>query len=213
MNDQNEKLSALLDDYQSHDNQDDSLLTALQKDVNQQYTLQRYQLIGDVLRNEVPEHIRTDFAADVIARIRQEPALQVEKQSNESDTGAASSGFWSWFFKPAAGVAVAAAVAVITVSTLQKPESTGEQSAVASADASQAKVEQLAQIPVIQNAVRVSGNPQVVVSPRGMNWKVKRSEPALQLKLNNYLINHNEYSNSIQGIIPQARVVGFDGQR
>jgi hypothetical protein len=35
----------------------------------------------------------------------------------------------------------------------------------------------------------------------------------LQQKLNAYLVNHTEYSNSMQGLIPQARVAGFDAQQ
>ena len=46
----------------------------------------------------------------------------------------------------------------------------------------------------------------------GMRWKVKNDAPGLQQKLNGYLVNHTEYSNSMQGLIPQARVAGFDAQ-
>jgi hypothetical protein len=59
---------------------------------------------------------------------------------------------------------------------------------------------------------RVSGNGSPVSSSDGMNWKIKRNEPDVQSKLNTYLINHNEYAPSVNGIIPQARVVGFDGK-
>jgi hypothetical protein len=47
----------------------------------------------------------------------------------------------------------------------------------------------------------------------GTRWKVDREMPALQQKLNAYLVNHTEYSNSVQGLIPQARVAGFDSQQ
>jgi hypothetical protein len=46
-----------------------------------------------------------------------------------------------------------------------------------------------------------------------MRWKVIEGAPALQQKLNAYLVNHTEYSNSMQGLIPQVRVVGFDFQQ
>lgn len=44
----------------------------------------------------------------------------------------------------------------------------------------------------------------------GTRWRVERDLPGLQQKLNGYLVNHTEYSNSVQGLIPQARVAGFD---
>jgi hypothetical protein len=56
----------------------------------------------------------------------------------------------------------------------------------------------------------------VTVSTRvgadGTRWKMQNESPVLQQKLNAYLVNHTEYSNSMQGLIPQARVAGFDAQ-
>jgi hypothetical protein len=46
-----------------------------------------------------------------------------------------------------------------------------------------------------------------------MRWKLERETPGLQQKLNAYLVNHTEYSNSMQGLIPQARVAGFDSEQ
>lgn len=211
MSDREEKLSSLLDDYR-HTEQDRSVLDELQGDVNQQYTLRRYQLIGNVMRNEISDGIDLDFESRVRSLIKQEPELHVTKQI-EVEKDNQSSWFWSIFFKPAAGLAVAATVAVVTVSSLQLQQPVDNSStAVASNDSSKEKVEQYASIPVVKNVVRVSGN-QRVVTP-GTNWKkIKRSKPDMQSKLNTYLINHNEYSTSMQGIIPQARVVGFDGNR
>ncbi len=212
MNDQNEKLSTLMDDYE-HTDQDRSTLDDLLGDVNHQYSLRRYQMIGDVMRHELPERIQLDFVEQVMSRIDQEPALsasQTQTNINESKPG------WSWsaLFKPVAGLAVAASVAIVTISSLQfNTPPDGQPQSLASSDSSRAKVEQLARIPVIQNAVRVSGNSQKISRQQGMKWKIKRNEPDVQAKLNSYLVNHNEYSNSMHGIIPQARVAAFDGQR
>ncbi len=35
----------------------------------------------------------------------------------------------------------------------------------------------------------------------------------MQQKLNAYLVNHTEHPSSMQGLIPQARVAGFDAQQ
>lgn len=214
MSDRDEKLSSLLDDYR-HTDEDRAVLDQLEGDVNQQYTLRRYQMIGNVMRNEISDAIDIDFEARIKSRIAQEPKLQVSGGvtiNNESK----SSWLGSILFKPIAGLAVAAAVAIVTVSSLQIQQPSGSDNAgvgVASIDSSKAKVEQLASTPVIINSVRVSGKGQNVTGPSGTTWKIKRSRPDMQSKLNTYLINHNEYSNSMQGIIPQARVVGFDGDR
>lgn len=212
MNDRDERLSSLLDDYRDTD-EDRSVLDELQADVNQQYTLRRYQVIGNVMRNELSDAIDLDFEARVKSQIEREDALQVSRTTGVVQQKR-SSWLWSTLFKPVAGLAVVATVAVVTVSSLQLQQpAENESSSVAANDASKAKVEQLANIPVVSNVVRVSGNSQRAATPTGTIWKIKRGKPDMQNKLNTYLINHNEYSNSMQGIIPQARVVGFDGER
>ncbi len=213
MNEQNEKLSAVMDDFQANE-EEQKALNELLADINQRNTLSRYQLIGDAMRNEIPSQIRPGFAADVMSQIAQEPSLKSSAKKKRITEPEISS-LWSWLFKPVAGLAVSAAVAVITISTFQSTQLTNIQpDQLANADASKAKVEMLTQIPVMQNnaqLVSTAASPRKIVN--GMNWKIKRNEPAVQNKLNLYLINHNEYSNSMSGIIPQARVVGFDDQK
>lgn len=215
MNEQKEQLSALMDDFHATDDEQ-KVLGELLADINQRHTLNRYQLIGDALRNELPDRIRSGFAADVMSQIAQEPSLNVT-QKKPARVAPSSIGLWSWLFKPVAGLAVAAAVAMVTITTFQPTVQVNDpvdQVASAEAEANQAKVDRLAQIPVLQNSPqRVSTNAPVRKLVDGMNWKIKRNEPAMQNKLNIYLINHNEYSNSMSGIIPQARVVGFDDQK
>ncbi len=213
MNEQNEKLSALMDDFQANE-EEHKALNELLADINQRNTLNRYQLIGDTMRNDIPDQIRPGFAADVMSQIAQESSLKPSSNKKRS-TNRVPVNLWGWLFKPVAGLAVAAAVAVITISTFQSTQLTNSQpDQLANSDASSAKVERLAQIPVIQNnAQLVSTAAPARKLVNGMNWKIKRNEPAMQNKLNIYLINHNEYSNSMSGIIPQARVVGFDDQK
>ncbi len=213
MNEQSEKLSTLIDEYQQSE-QDQSLLDGVLNDVNQQYTLRRYQMIGEVMRNEIPDAIQLDFASSVMAKIQQEPVLKITNQA-ENKTGQLPSWLWSVLFKPVAGLAVAATVAFVAVSNLQlKPTTVDQFEKIASNDTSSAKVEQFASIPLLNRGLStVSVNGQRTAATLGMNWKVKRNEPDVQQKLNAYLVNHNEFSNSWQGIIPQVRVVGFDAQK
>lgn len=167
------------------------------------------------MRKELPASIEPRFATQVMTRIAQEPALGSFTDHKQKDNEQAEPlGWLASLFKPLAGAAVAASVAVVAIALLQ-PSLTGTSSSdsVAAIESSNARVEQLARLPVITNAVKVSGAPQAVVRQNGLNWKIKRDQPAMQDKLNSYLINHNEYAGSLQGIIPQARVVGFDARQ
>ena len=115
----------------------------------------------------------------------------------------------------ASGLVVAVcSVAVVLVSNLQLQNSDqANDGQLAAASPSVAKVEQLAKLPVITNARRVAAGQASDYQQPGMQWKIRRDEAAMQNKLNTYLINHNEYSKPMQGIIPQVRVVGFDAQQ
>lgn len=214
MSEEYEKLSALIDDY-ADTRQDHALLDAVLDDVNQQYALHRYRLIGEIMRKELPSSLQTEFATRVMSRIAQEPDIHNPRRtSNSVDKPVTDKPGWlASMFKPLAGAAVAASVAVVAIVLLQ-PSLTGQSSteSIASIESSKARVEKLASLPVITNAVKVSGAPQSVVRQDGLKWKIKRDEPAMQDKLNSYLINHNEHAGSLQGIIPQARVVGFDAR-
>jgi len=213
MNEHKEKLSTLLDDFRNTE-QDHAVLNDALKDVNQRYTLSRYQLISDVMRNEVGKTVDTDFSQRVMSLIEKEPALHAQRTTAaQPETKQQLPSFWSFLFKPVAGIAVAATVAFVAVSSLSPALSPQDSSNQLATNSSSQKVEKLVSLPVISNAVRVSGNATALTSPAGMNWKIKRNEPAIQKKLNAYLINHNENSNSMHGIIPQARVVGFDAQK
>jgi sigma-E factor negative regulatory protein RseA len=201
-----EKLSLLLDDYSDGDA--DAALDEVSADVNLQYRMRRYQMIGEVMRHELPGAVDPDFHHQVMAKIReQEKSSAPAPGESKASTLPASITARSWF-RPFAGMAVAASVALVTVALWQPQQrQTGlEDGELASAD--QQKIEQLGQ-QLQGSAVQASSR----VQSDGMRWKLKNESPVLQQKLNAYLVNHTEYSNSMQGLIPQARVAGFDGQQ
>ena len=222
MKHQDENLSLLLDDDSEADVT--AVLDEVTADVNLQYRVRRYQIIGEVLRNELPQAIDTDFHHGVMARIRQQsPSLEVHDklsdQGNErgnelgNDRGTVVPLLARAWFRPFAGLAVAASVAVVTVALWQPLQQQGAlpDDGLASADqqkADQQKIEQLAGQQVVVSAVPVSSRVQ-----SGTRWKLEQESPVLQRKLNAYLVNHTEYSSSMQGLIPQARVAGFDAEQ
>jgi len=214
MKHQDENLSLLLDGDSEADVT--AVLDEVVADVNLQYRMRRYQIIGEALRNELPQAIDTDFHHAVMAKIRQpSPNLEThDKQSDQvSDLDIVVPLLSRAWFRPFAGLAVAASVAVVTVALWQPLQQQGAlpNDGLASVDqqvADQQKIEQLAGQQVVGSAVPVSSRVQ-----SGTRWKLEQESPVLQRKLNAYLVNHTEYSSSMQGLIPQARVAGFDAEQ
>ena len=209
MNEQQDKLSSLMDEF-SGDEQGRRALDEVEGDVNLQYRMRRYQMIGQVIRHELPRQIDTDFSTNVMAKIDATGSGPGNAAAARPEANTSRS-IWTWsVMKPVAGLAVALSVAVVSVTLWQSVNvgiDTGQGSEqLVSAD--QKKIELLARQQVQTNAVPVTSS-----LSGGMRWKINDSAPALQQKLNAYLVNHTEYSNSIQGLIPQARVAGYDAQQ
>lgn len=204
MTENEENLAPMLDDEPG--GAPASAIDAVIDDVNLQYRLRRYRLIGEAMRRELPPAIDTGFHANVMARIRDE-ARVAGKPTRRPQVVPAGENLGRW--RPLAGLAVAASVAVVTVAlwqTLSQPSATSGDSVAVS---DQARVESLASQRPQTGAVTASTR----IQPLGLRWKVDEDAPDLQQKLNAYLVNHTEYSNSVQGLIPQARVAGFDARQ
>ncbi len=204
-----EKLAFLLDDYPG-DNADAALDEVI-GDVNLQYSARRYRLIGEAMRNELPQAVDTGFHSAVMARVRAEAETMRQHQPVDSLPQDPVASIWNWIsLKPVAGLALAATVAVVTVALWQPPgqdsEGLGDELVVISPNETGKNAGQ--SVPVVV-PVPVSTS----VQPLGMRWKIERNMPGMQRKLNAYLVNHTEHSNSVQGLIPQARVAGFDARQ
>ena len=148
MSEQQDKLSRLLDDF-ADDEASRLTLDEVEGDVNLQYRMRRYQMIGDALRHELPKQIDTDFSAKVMAQINQIEDTRVSSDSTVADSGNRRS-LWNWsVMKPFAGLAVAASVAVVSITLLQTvgvpPDSEQGPEQVVSVD--QEKIKRLASQP------------------------------------------------------------------
>jgi len=209
MTDLNEKLSLLLDDYA--DDNSAATLDEVIGDVNLQYRTRRYRMIGEAMRNELPPAIDTSFHSAVMARIHDQAEVQEHSpRSKVLPETATRPSILSWArLKPLAGLAVAASVAMVTIALWQPLKQESGQPGDSLAIADQQKLQQLVGQQVQGGAVPVSTRVQTL----GMRWKVEHESPGMQQKLNAYLVNHTEQSNSMQGLIPQARVAGFDTQQ
>ncbi len=172
-----EQLSALVDDELS-DVERPLLLGRLQRDAELRECLGRYQLIGEVMRGTgtvmlgVADRVRRALQQDVAGQLPDTP-----KQEN-----------FNWW-KPLAGFAVAASVALVAVFSVSSLRETAP-----------GPVPELASSQDAAAVARVSDN----------QWD--RIEPGIDKRLSGYLVNHNEYtaSRGMQGVMPYVRIVGFE---
>lgn len=182
MNEQfHEQISALVDDELAE--AEHALISKrLAGDAALRSKLSRYQLISDSLQNHLPRKTDPDFHIGVQLALQDEPALvQV------------TSARLARFFKPVAGLAVAASVAVVAVLSLQsvRQENPSETSTLATAS-------------VLEERTPLD------VAPLLANNTPNASGDAQNLDI--YLVNHNEFAvnRGMQGMLPYMRLVGHD---
>ncbi len=171
------QLSAFLDD-QLPSAETDLFVRRLVKDGELKQALGRYQLIGEALRAPVTRNrVSRDFSARIAAVLEQ----QASEPAKAATTFARRSSlhFDRWL-KPAAGMAVAASVALVAVVAVRS-QSTGVNNL--SVDALQ---------PVEVTAQRVSSNSYVV--PSAANAP-SAAIPAA--RLTNYVVAHSEFSSPL----------------
>jgi sigma-E factor negative regulatory protein RseA len=169
-----EQISALVDD-ELDEGEQALLLRQLENDAELSGRLSRFQLISDALQNHLPSRLNSGFHARVQAALADEPPVQRQR-----------SGFAA-LFKPVAGLALAASVAMVAVLSLQSTRQDPE------------AVPAVASAPTHDSYIRAAADDSV---PSG--------EPsAVPQNLEIYLANHSEYAVS-RGILPYVRLVGHD---
>ena len=174
-----EQISALFDDELAEAEQV-LLIKRLEGDVTLRDRLLRYQLISDSLQNHLPRKIDPDFNIGVQLALQDDPDVQ-----------AGPAGL-TRLFKPVAGLAIAASVAVVAVLSLQ---SVRQQAPATSA---------IASAPVTGEFPLAGGAPLLATTP---------ANPAAGAQsLDVYLVNHSEYAvnRGMQGMLPYVRFVGHD---
>ncbi len=117
-------LSAASDNQPLSKAQLDSLLSSAQL----QQTLERYQMLGAVLRHETQSPLPASFADDIAAALQNEPTYQLTDSQSllsriKNGIAQAANGRW---LQPVAQGAVAAGVALIAVLGVQQYQQPGE---------------------------------------------------------------------------------------
>jgi sigma-E factor negative regulatory protein RseA len=177
----NEQVSAFVDG-ELPDAERELLQRRLAGDGELQATWQRYHLIRDAMREDLPEFIarKTDTAF-------------MQDEDLSLDSTPASVTILQRFAKPAAGFAIAASVAMLAVvGVLYNNDSLSPPSAVQIADSQPAKLPD-----------------NFVIVPRS-GWQ--SAKPAVVSHLNGYLVDHSSYAGfgTSQSIIPYSRIAGYD---
>ena len=183
-NKRKEKISAFLDDDM---HRDELMSFSLSADPEDSKVAQRYQLMGDVLRGEMSDSSFIDVSHAVRTALADENlTVDTHTTSARTSTGSKTALFdMSAWFKPVAGMAVAASVAVVMVVTLSGQEA-GTHTAIAK------NVEQ-------QPAV------QVAVENKSVDKKANELDP--------HLVNqHLEFAtqDTLQGRLPYVRAVSYE---
>lgn len=169
-----EQLSALVDDELPPAEQA-LLLKQLGADAELRDRLARYQLISDSLGNHLPPQVDAGFHKEIHAALQDEPAVHVTTAPHIAG-----------LFKPVAGLAVAASVAVVAVFSLQTVrEETGAGTPV------------VASVPATEDYLRAEAQAPVNTTPNTPQ------------SLDAYLVNHNEYAVN-RGMLPYVRLVGHE---
>ncbi|NQY35094.1 MAG: transcriptional regulator [Alteromonadaceae bacterium] len=123
-----ETVSSLVDNYQ----QDDATFDELVKDSELSDTWDRYHLIGDVMRNDIPQAFQLDLASSIAAAIEQEPTVLAPANTSKSSQNEPNNytkilkAKVIQFAKPFGQIAIAASAAGLMVLGVQQNVATND---------------------------------------------------------------------------------------
>ena len=196
-----ERMSAFLD---SDIHSDELMSFSLSSEAEDAKLAKRYQIIGDAMRNEMSESSFVDVSHAVRDALSGENigdvALTHKKATKQTDSTAASGWSLSNWFRPAAGMAVAASVAVVMVFSVTGQSPTGSAPVVANAPVT-IEVRPTLQLAVDENKLQTVANAEIA------------SKTPDSQQLDQYLINrHLEFAtqDTLQGRLPYVRAVSFE---
>ncbi len=186
---QKERLSALLDG-EGGQRETDDMLRHLAGDPELEATVARYGLIGPALRGEGIHHQALDIHLRVSRQLADEPTVLAPPPRH---SGQSVERWW----RPAAGIAIAASVAALAV--MFAPALMQSSSVPGAADAG--------------GGVALVTTPVSMELSEGTRWT--DGQPAVEDKLNSYLADHSEFA--VQGgapsLLPYASFVSYDGDQ
>lgn len=200
-----QQVSAILDDDLNHQELNEFMQDLARDPVADAERVQRYQMMGDVLRDDLNEASFMDISAVVRRAVDQQP----EYQSLESNaTTKKDSKPWfdlSAWTKPLTGIAIAASVAMVTVVSFRAVET----------DSINNSVQTVADVEFKKTTV-VPVNPLIANQLRLVSAAESKTKSQLQAQqLSDYMMRHSDSAgqSTMQGMMPYVRVVGFDAHQ
>lgn len=187
-----ESLSALLDD-ESQDLETRRVLNELDKDAELKSSWQNYQMIGDLMRNQVSSKMDLTAAINQSIDNVEVPVMQDQPAPKKSN-----------WIKAFTSVAVAASVTLAVLLGVQVEQQPSNNSVLA-----------------LENSPQMKAPSLVAPSQLAASTSVEAAQPQseqelqqAQQKLQQYLLEHTENSaeNTGRGVLPYARVVNFEEQ-
>jgi sigma-E factor negative regulatory protein RseA len=159
----------------------DELLVLMDSDENARNDYLRYQHASDTLRGYSRQKQPVDLSARISQALAAEPAYQPSSVAKKARVFTLP----DWFWKQTAGLAAAASIgALAVVGVINQPQN--------------AVTQPLAQAESTQ--------PQTTTVAATNRWTVGEQE--VEDRLNNYLVDHNEYAGA-SGLFSYARVVSY----
>jgi negative regulator of sigma E activity len=215
VNEKNEQISAFIDGELTHEARD-HIVSALCKDNELKSCLDRYQLISDSMRNQLPLGIKPDFASNVMAAIESEPTIlaPATKLSHKPSIP-------SVLTRKAAGFAIAASVATLAVIGMQSQYGEDPQQVATTMPDNSEFVRMAKENPMTANV-------QPVITPRAssgystastmvQSQSIPQMKPAQNFdwQLHQYIVNHSQYAtgSGVHDIISSARIVSSSEQK
>jgi len=114
-----ETISSIVDNYRVPDQQSEQTIDEMLKDEHLANTWQNYHLIGDVMRDEIPQALQLDLSAQISAAIADEPTVLAPSASDSKVLG----GFKAkviQLIKPVGQLAIAASAAGLMIVGVQQ---------------------------------------------------------------------------------------------
>jgi len=192
MSKRREKISAFLDNDM---HRDELMSFSLSAEADDAKVAQRYLMLGDTLRGEMSQSSFVDVSQAVREALADENiAEQMTESAPARVESSSKTGFFdlSAWFKPVAGMAVAASVAVVMVMTVTGQDNTAGITPVAT------NIDTLLQTqPVVQLAAE------------------DKTLDGKDTDLNAYINQHLEFAtqDTLQGRLPYVRAVSFESKK
>lgn len=114
-----ETISSVVDNYRVPDQESEQAIDEMLKDEDLANTWQSYHLIGDVMRNEIPQELQLDLSSQISAAIADEPTVLAPRVPKSKPLGSFKAKIVQ-LIKPVGQLAIAASAAGLMIIGVQQ---------------------------------------------------------------------------------------------